>query len=488
MSEPLSSQRIIIASNRLPFEMEAKNGDVEVHGGSGGLVTALAPVLKDRGGLWVGWPGTVKASQEKVLEAVDLASQESGFEYAPVFISEDEVDQYYHGFANEIVWPLFHDLQSLCNFVPSYWNAYQRVNARFAEEISRFRKPGDFIWVHDYHLMLAGKELRQLGVDSKIGFFLHIPFPPLDIFLKLPWRTELLNALLRYDLIGFQTNRDKRNFIQCVRMLRKDVVVKVAGAMHVCSTDFGEVRVGAFPISIDFKEFSDQAASEEVEKAAWLLHEQFPNLQLILSIDRLDYTKGIPYRLEAIRSFLEAYPEFHKKVCFIQAVIPSREVVPKYQELKNTIDKLVGKINSQFTKEGWVPIHYAFRSLPRAELLAHYRTCEVGFITPVKDGMNLVCKEYVASNIDENGVLLLSEFAGAASQMQNGAVPIHPYDVIGMAKALHQALTMSPEERKLRMRRMRRQVSRNDIWRWTESFLSAAVASDLKTFPLSIPD
>lgn len=488
MNTEIPFSRILVVSNRLPFEVkEDDEGGIAVTPGSGGLVTALAPVLKSKGGVWIGWPGGSKLPEDKLSDAILQAGSSAGFAFEPVFLSEAQVDQYYNGFSNEILWPLFHDLQVLCHFVPAYWESYQEVNRLFASSVKDKALPDDFIWVHDYQLMLVGKELRQQGVTSKVGYFLHIPFPAPDEFMKLPWRVELLDALLEYDLVGFQTLRDKNNFVQCLRLLRKDIKIKHKAPFHLCFLGDRKIRIGAFPISIDFQEFSDAASDKEVEEKAWLLHEKFGDQKLVLGVDRLDYTKGIPYRLEAIRRFLKDHPEFHQKVCFLQMIVPSREFIPKYQEFKELVDKLVGEINSQFTKEGWVPIHHQYRALPRVELLAHYRTCEALLVTPVKDGMNLVCKEYIASNIDETGVLLLSEFAGAAAQLNVGSVLIHPYDIVGMANAIHQALVMPEEERRDRMKRMRRLVRRQDVWRWTSLFFNA-VDTPVSPVPIALSE
>ena len=476
--------RLVIVSNRLPIVIAEENGKLAVKGGSGGLVTALAPVLRNRGGLWIGWPGYVNADSSEVINMISKENRVIGYTMFPVFLSKEEVQGYYDGFSNEIIWPLFHDLQSECNFEPKYWKFAEDVNRKFAEVVQKNHQPEDFIWVQDYHLLLLGQELRKFDIKSKIAFFLHIPFPCLDIFLKLPWRFQILRALLEYDLIGFQTMRDQRNFTQCVRRLLPDIVIDSAHHMHVCTMGDREARFGSFPISIDFKEFSKMATSKEVSEQAWLSHERLANQKIFFSLDRLDITKGIPYRLEAIRYLLKSHPELSQKVTFIQIIIPSRIEIPKYQNLKKEIDRLVGEINSEFTKTGWVPIQYIFRSISRSELLAFYRTSEIALITPVKDGMNLVAKEYIASNVDENGVLILSEFAGATTQLQKEALLINPYDIEGLSQTMFKALNMPQEERKMRMRKMRRIVRKNDVFRWVRSFLNAAISKELQNFPI----
>jgi trehalose 6-phosphate synthase len=477
-------RRLIIVSNRLPMTMSRdENGRWVAKPGSGGLVTAMAPVLKDRGGVWVGWPGTTEEQGVDIVGLMTGAARDSGYTLRPVMISAKEKHDFYHGFANEIIWPLFHDLPSLCNFMPEYWDAYRSVNQKFARAVSRSAGSDDYIWVHDYHLMNVGKELRAMEVTNSTGFFLHIPFPQTDIFTKLPWRFEILEGLLEYDLIGFQTPRDMRNFIQCIRMLRKDVPVRGKGSICTVHPPGREVRVGTFPISIDYLDFTARSGSKEVADEAWTIHQNLPDRHLILGVDRLDYTKGIPHRLRAFREALVRCPELRRKVTFIQVVVPSREDIPKYNELKSEIDRLVGEINGEFTESGWVPIHYIFRSLRQNELLSYYRTCEVALVTPLKDGMNLVAKEFCACSLEENGVLILSEFAGAAAQMQRGAILVNPFDVVGVADAICRAVKMDEDEKRARMKRMRRSIRKHDVFHWVDTFLRAGTSKDLSGFP-----
>lgn len=476
--------RLVIISNRLPFVIhKEQSGELSIKPGSGGLTTALAPVLRDRGGIWIGWTGTVDVNEQEIIKLSEESQKKEGFLFAPVFLTQEDITLYYDGFANEIIWPLFHDLQTECHFVPEYWYAYKKVNNKFADVIMKKILPDDFIWVHDYHLMVLGEELRNRGVKQKLGFFLHIPFPSLDIFLKLPWRFQIIQALLQYDLIGFQTMRDKRNFIHCVKTLFKDARVSSNRSIHTCKVGSREVRIGVFPISIDNHEFERIAASDEVTAEVKALKEATQKQQLVFSIDRQDYTKGILFRLEAIFRFLKDHPEFHKKVQFIQLVVPSRAEIPKYHELKEEINRLVGEINSQMTHDGWVPIHHLYHSFNRKELITHYRASDVMLITPVKDGMNLVAKEYIASNVDEKGVLVLSEFAGAAAQLYHEAILVNPHDTLNVAEAIHMALTLPPKEARRRMRKMRRDLQKSNIFWWVEQFLMTAISKELKDFP-----
>ncbi len=480
-----ASMRLVAVSNRLPVSIKRVQDGWEVKPGSGGLVTAMAPVLSNRGGLWIGWPGTYAETQdESIHRSLQEASGETGYSLAPVNLTEDEVKKYYYGFANEVLWPLFHDLQTRCNFVPEYWHTYEDVNRKFAEVIANQTDENDYVWVHDYHLMTAGRHLKDKGVERSMGYFLHIPFPPMDIFMKLPWRKYILESLMEYDLIGFQTMRDRRNFVQCLRNLCSNV--KVSGRGAVVSVNFRgrQVRVGAFPISIDYNSFSERAASNEVADRAWYIHEQLPDRTIILGVDRLDYTKGIPERLQAFEKAMERYPELHERVTLVQVVVPSREEVPEYQALRSEIERTVGRINGAHTRHGWVPIHYLYRSLEKDELLAYYRLSEIGLITPLEDGMNLVAKEYCSCSLEENGVLILSEFAGAAAQMKRDALIVNPYDIEGVANAIYEAWKMPQEERRRRMGRLRETVRNYDIFRWVDSFLLAAFARKLGDFPI----
>ncbi len=476
---------LVVVSNRLPFALARDaEGGWTVEPASGGLVTALRPVLQDRGGRWIGWPGVTREELEDAEAVFAGAQHHYGFELVPVPISDEERDDFYHGFSNEILWPLFHDLPSLCRFRPRYWAAYGAVNRRFAEVTAAQVGPEDFIWIHDYQLMLVASELRRIGVRSRMGFFLHIPFPSIDIFLQLPWRFQILRAMLDHDVIGFQTVGGRRNFLQCVRLLLKDAEVGGKGDVRTVRIDGREVRVGSFPISIDAAEFARSASDPDVIAKVRSLREDQPNRKIVLGIDRLDYTKGIPHKLEAFRALLTRHPERLGRVTLFQVVLPSREDIPRYRRQKVEIEQLVGQINGELTRSGWVPVHYLYRTLAWPLLPAYYLAADVALVTPLKDGMNLVAKEYCATHVEEDGALVLSEFAGAAAQLQRGAFLVNPYDTEGVADALEQALRLSPREQRARMRRMRHAVADYDIYRWVDKFLEAAISRDLHDFPV----
>ena len=463
--------RLILVSNRLPFALERAGTDEWIVTlSAGGLVSALAPVLRGRGGTWIGWPGVAGDIPNAPFAE---ATRDAGYEVVPVALSEAERDEFYYGYSNEVIWPLFHDLQNFCHFEPAFWETYKAVNERYAEAIARHCQPGDFIWAHDYHLMYVAQALRERGVHAALTFFLHIPFPPFDIFAKLPQQQRLLRALLQFDLLGFQTRRDLRNFLQCVRRVLPDAEVLPSSGLQRIRSSGRTIRAGSFPIGIDFESFEKGAASEEVARRARELRAAFPGCQLMLGVDRLDYSKGIPERLRAFRVALERHQELRGRVVLIQAVVPSRVEIPRYHEFKGRIDRLVGDTNGRFSTDTWLPVHYRFRSLDRDDLLAHYRACEIALVTPLKDGMNLVAKEYCACCVEKNdGVLILSQFAGAAEQLKP-AVLVNPYDVEQVADAIFKVFRMSDAERRARMKRMRRIVHHEDVFWWVDSFLKA---------------
>jgi trehalose 6-phosphate synthase len=470
MNRPRQRSRLIVVSNRLPYSFKrGAGGRWRAEQSGGGLVTALLPVLRDRGGTWVGWPGAPGPAAQ-FAGALRTAGARSGYRLAAVPLHAAEVRGFYHGFSNEVIWPLFHDLASLCNFDPAYWRTYCAVNAKYARAVLRRALADDLVWVHDYQLMNVGEELRRLGCQARLGFFLHIPFPSPDIFLKLPWRRELLAALLCFDLVGFQTERDADNCRACMRAL--DIALPRG------------VRLGVFPISIDYNAFLRRAASADVAAKAQELHRLLPNRRLVLGVDRLDYTKGIAQRLAAFGHLLARYPEMRGRVSLMQVVVPSREDLPHYRRLAEEIERLAGRINGTYARPGgWVPVWYEYRNLTRLELLAYYRAADIALVTPLKDGMNLVAKEYCTCSIEEDCVLILSEFAGAAAELGEGALLVNPNDIEGVAEALRAAYVMPATERAARMRRLRRAIRRHDVFDWVDSYLRAAITKDLRAFP-----
>ena len=478
------SSRLVVVSNRLPVVLEGKPGQWSIRPGSGGLVTALSPILRNRGGLWIGWVGTSDTIDIPGIKTVlGPASEASGYRLLPVFLSEEEVRLFYQGFSNEIIWPLFHDLQTRCRFEPDYWRAYGEVNRKFARVVLRHAREQDFLWIHDYHLIPLASMLEDSPKQLRCAFFLHIPFPPADIFLKLPWRKELVGALLRYRFLAFQTERDLRHFLQSLEALFPDSRAHREGDLFRIDADGRTLRAGSFPISIDYRDFDALAQSRDVRRRTREIREKHGHRKLLLGVDRLDYTKGILERLQAFRRFLELHPEQRGKVTLVQLVVPSRQDVEAYRSLKEEIEKLVSRINGAYTEMGWVPVVYLYQALDRPGLVALYQAAEVALVTSLKDGMNLVAKEFCACHPGRDGVLVLSEFAGAAVQMGREALLVNPYDLEGMAEAIHRAVEMSEDERRRRMGRLRARIRQQDVFWWVDSFLRASSDQVLENFP-----
>ncbi|HMQ30841.1 MAG TPA: trehalose-6-phosphate synthase [Chloroflexaceae bacterium] len=465
--------RLLVASNRLPISLRRDPiGEWQATPSAGGLVTALNPVLQRRGGVWIGWHGAT--AEEGGDELRDLGGLiDMGYALAPISLSDRQRDHFYLGFANEAIWPLFHDLPTRCTFNPDYWTAYREVNRAFALAIRDELRPDDTVWVHDYHLMHVAADLAALGAEAPTAFFLHIPFPPPDIFLKLPWREQVLEALLDYGRLGFQTARDLRNFVESARVLLPRGAVRGRGRTATVRHQGRTVSLGAYPIGVDAAAFSAAADAPAVQELAQQLREAHAPGRMVLGVDRLDYTKGIVERLAAFRYLLASEPDLREQITLVQVVVPSRTDIAEYAGLKAEIEQLVGEINGEFTRPGWVPVHYLFRALAHEELLAYYRAADIALITPLKDGMNLVAKEFSVCN-RADGALILSEFAGAAEQLRVGALLVNPYDIAGTAGAIHRAAALPRAERRARLRALRRVVSRQDVYAWVDQFLAGA--------------
>jgi trehalose 6-phosphate synthase len=473
------NQELTIVSNRLPIVMDFDEHTCQWAGkpGAGGLVSAMNPILQQRGGTWVGWPGMVaeKAAghQDHLDGVIDEIGHQAGYKLDPVMLSEDEVDGYYGGFANSVLWPLFHGFPNRCDFNPDFWNQYEAVNEKFAAALANTVSADQPIWVHDYHLIGVAEKLRDITSTGNIGYFLHIPFPALENYTKLPWRAELMRGLLAYDLLGFQSGRDKRNFLECVARLMPDATITHSGATSRVVVQGNEVSVGVFPISIDFEDFDQRARSADVQSRIERMRDELGPYKVLLGIDRLDYTKGLIERFEAFEHLLRVHPELCEEVVFFQLVVPSRESVPEYKALKKEIDRIVGRINGRFSTSKWQPIHYLYNTVEIEELTALYRHAKVGVVTPLCDGMNLVSKEYCASQIDEQGALILSEFAGAADEFHEDAILVNPYDAVGTAEAMYQAVTMAKDECQRRMSQLRERVQTHDVFWWANQFVES---------------
>lgn len=471
-----AARRLVVVSNRLPVQIR-KNESGQLHAmpSSGGLVSALTPIMAEHGGTWVGSTGIAshgEAHDGEVRKVLASTTRGSALRYVPVFLSAEEQTNFYEGFSNEILWPLFHDLQSRCNFAPRYWEYYERVNQHFAATSLKASQPGDVIWIQDYQLMDVGRQIRKRRPEGTLAFFMHIPFPAPDIFEKLPWRRSILEGLLEHDVIGLQTPRDERNLVACIRAFLPDAELEREHDHRLVKYRGRTTRIQAFPISIDFRQFAEGAAHPEVGRRAFEIRRQLNGVRIAVGIDRLDYTKGIPERLRAFARLLRDYPATRGRISLYQVVVPSRENITWYRRLMHEVEQLVTHINGEYSQPGWVPIHYVHRSLPRKELLALYRAASVALVTPLKDGMNLVSKEYCAARTENDGVLILSEFAGAAPELQRGALLVNPYDELGIAEAINRALDMEPTEQRRRMMRMRAWVRRHDILHWRDNFFA----------------
>lgn len=458
--------RLVVVSNRAPVEVVRSPSGVRVVRTVGGLAGALDDVLRARGGTWIAWVGT-HASDE-------LPPGTAGLSYPirAVKLKEREVSNYYAGFSNQVLWPLCHIFPSRVRMQPTYWSAYRQANERFAAAVQAAVEPGDLVWIHDFHLCLVPGLLRAAAVPARLGVFWHIPFPPPSVFGILRWRAELLGGLLGADLIGFQTVGDARNFLDSVRQFLELPVVDNPPRVVLPGR---EVQVAALPIGIDYENFRSQVSDPAVREKAAALRKTLGAEVVMLGVDRLDYTKGILERLRGYERFLECQPDWRRRVCLVQITVPSRDRVPEYGEMKRAIEESVGRIAGRFTYEGRTPVQYMYTALSREQLAAYYLAADVALVTPLRDGMNLVAKEYVACRGGEDGVLLLSEFAGAAQQLRE-AVFVNPYDPEAIRRGLEISVLMPPEERRRRMRSLDRRVATSDLRWWTATFLDRLAA------------
>ncbi len=457
--------KLIIVSNRLPITLNTSSGKLKVESSVGGLATGISSLKVKTEKIWIGWPG-MDFTKSKKIEIEELNNILNKQNLYPVFLSNKEIDDYYHGFANETIWPLFHYFAQYAIYEKEFWQRYKEVNEKFCEEVLKIAKPDDVIWVHDYHLMLLPKLIRDRMPDIQIGFFLHIPFPSSEIFRLLPWCKEIIEGLLGSDLIGFHTFDYVRHFGESVRR-----ILGIDHHLGQFNVDKRPVKTEIFPMGIDYKKYSKAPGKKIVKEKIKNIKKRIGGEYIyILSIDRLDYTKGIIQRLEAFKLFLEKYPEYINKVLFFLIVVPSRTEVSHYKQLKDQIDNLVGNINSKYGNLSWEPIRYLYRSFDFDDLISLYSMADVLFITPIRDGMNLVAKEYVASKTDGNGVLILGEMAGTAKELGE-AIIINPNDSEQTSDAIKTAIEMPREEKILRMAAMQNRLERYDLKRWATDFI-----------------
>ena len=453
-------ERLLIVSNRLPITVQERRGELQVEPSVGGLATGLSSWYKSSNSLWIGWPGVAGKEIEKDVEARLLSE-----DCYPVPLSEHDVEAYYHGFSNRTIWPLFHYFPLHAEYSEEFWRAYERVNTTFADLIAEIARPNDLIWIHDYHLMLLPRLLRQRLPRAAIGFFLHIPFPSFEIFRLLPWRERILEGLLGANLVGFHTYDYTGHFLDSVHHL-----LGYEPTMGQVTTANQIVRADTFPMGIDYERYSGISEDAKVQAERKRVRKKLGEHQVILSVDRLDYTKGIPERLEAFSAFLDRHPRFRRKVVLVLVVVPSRTRVEHYLQLKRRVDELVGQINGKHGTIGWMPIWYLYRSLPFYSLGALYGLADVALVTPLRDGMNLVAKEYTAAQTDGKGVLILSETAGAAQELGE-AIIVNANNQEEIAGALVRALEMPEREQVERNRIMQTRLKRYNVVRWADEFV-----------------
>ena len=456
----MPSSQLVIVANRLPVDrVELPDGSMGWRRSPGGLVTALDPVMRSNDGVWIGWPGGTETDLEPF--------QDDGLRLVPVPLSAEEVEEFYEGMSNATLWPIYHDVIAKPEFHREWWDSYVAVNRRFASKAIEIAEEGATVWVHDYQLQLVPAMLRELRPDLRIGFYLHIPFPPAELFAQLPWRRQILEGLLGADLVGFQMSGGAANFVRLVRQ-------RVGHKTHrdlVYLPDGRTVRAAAFPISIDTDGFEALAREESVVARAAEIREAVGNpRKMFLGIDRLDYTKGIFARLRAFSELIADGEIDVEDAVFVQVATPSRERVEQYRILRDEIDRLVGHVNGDLGRIGRPAIHYLHSSYPREEMAALYRAADIMVVTPYRDGMNLVAKEYVACRYDDGGALVLSEFAGAADELRQAWL-VNPYDINGMKSALLDAYRAEEKDIARRMRAMRKTVLKHDVAAWATSFL-----------------
>jgi trehalose 6-phosphate synthase/phosphatase len=457
------TSRLILVSNRLPISARPDASGIDIVPSSGGLATGLRTWHERSNGLWVGWPGDVSSATADQRTDFDRRLNDRGI--VPVHLSADQIHRFYDGFANRVVWPLFHYSVDRVPADADGWGAYCEVNRAFADAVVQHAREGDVIWVHDYQLMLLPAMLRARLPRARIGFFLHIPFPSAEIFRILPWRQQVIDGLLGADLIGFHTMPYVEHFASAVRHLRgaemKNGRLRVVGR---------SVHIGAYPMGVDADAFAALAATPSVCERVAEIKRDAGGRRLVLGVDRLDYTKGIPRRLEALERLLQRRPDLRDDMRYIQIAVPSRGGVDSYQQFRAQVEERVGHINGTYGTLRSLPVHYVNQSVTAHDLVALYRAADVLLVTPLRDGMNLVAKEFVASRIDDDGVLVLSEFAGAAAEL-NGAVTVNPYDVDMVADEIERALAMPLDERSARMRRLRTRVHAHTVDTWASAFL-----------------
>ncbi len=455
--------KTIIVSNRLPVKLVENNGEYTFTTSEGGLATGLGSIYQQANNVWIGWPGM--DIQDKEMQN-SVTNELFAQNLKPVFLTQEEINLYYEGFSNEILWPVFHYMPTYARYNQAYWESYISVNKKFRDAILEIAEPNDTIWIHDYQLFLLPNLVRAVLGDITIGFFLHIPFPSYELFRLIPWRNELLEGILGADLIGLHTFDDAMHMVHSARRL----VPNVISSSNEINYNNRVIIADSFPMGIDSQKFESMVSNETVQLHIQALDKTFKDIRVILSIDRLDYSKGILQRLQAFEMVLQNHPEYVGKLVLYMIVVPSRDNVPQYRDLRDEIDKFVGGINARYRTMDWQPVYYFYRGFPIEELSALYYKADICLVTPMRDGMNLVCKEYVASRVNGDGVLILSEMAGASRELVD-ALLVNPNDTISIANAIEEAMNMPPEEQARRMKQMRDIVMKFNTKHWVKVFM-----------------
>lgn len=473
LQKQLKGRTLVVVSNREPFQVLRNMNALKLKRTTGGLVSALDPVLQNCNGLWICWDSKANDNEdcdfEDLCRLAELNNIELPYRLKSVKLTDEEIEHYYYGFANRQIWPLFHYFPSRYAFDRRDWTHYVQANEKFTRSIVENATEDDLIWIQDYHLLMVPQMVRDINPNANLGFFCHIPFPHYEVFRILPTRKPILQGMLGSDIIGFHTKSYARYFMECAQaLLPRQVEIVDPETLRY---EGRSIKVQAFPISIDSHMIETLAAAPEVDEGVDQLQQSFYPAEYIgLGVDRLDYTKGILDRLECIALFFEQHPEYRKRLVFVQIAVPSRTKVLEYQQMKQEIDEAVGRINGQYSEDGWVPIHYLYRSFPLEDLVTYYKAADFALINPLRDGMNLVAKEYCAAKTQNNGALILSEMTGAAQELAESLI-VNPYDHPEVVDAIYMALTM-PEARKQRtMKIMRDRIREADINRWLHDYL-----------------
>jgi alpha,alpha-trehalose-phosphate synthase [UDP-forming] len=468
----LLNKRIMIVSNRLPYKSIEIGKDIIYKKSDGGLVSSLSSIISSKENIWIGWE---ERNKKKNNRSVNYYIPEEDIPFTckikTIKLMEREISNYYYGFSNRTIWPLFHYFLGKAIFNEDYWNSYIKVNKKFCNGVIEEFIDYNIIWVHDYHLMLLPKMIRDKISSNNIGFFLHIPFPSYDLFGVLPWGRDIIEGILGAYLIGFHTDSYASNFLDSVANMGIAEVDKDKGLINYKNR---LIKVRSFPISVDFERFNNLSMAESISLKTKRIRRSLKDNILILGVDRLDYTKGIKERLLAIERFFEKYHKFKKRVVFIQIAVPSRTKVEEYRSMRREIDEIVGRINGRFSETGWTPINYLYRSIPLEDLVAYYKAADIALISPLRDGMNLIAKEYAASKFDNTGVLILSIFAGASKELKE-AILVNPFNIEEVADKIYEAITLPNDEKIERMKSLRAKIKKNNISYWVKSFLKELI-------------